>query len=136
MVLPPLVVRVPPPQVADVPLATDKPTGSTSVNDTPVSPSEAFGLVIVNDRLVVWPTRMLVAPNPLAIVGTAATVRVAMAPVALVPPLVELTVDVRLFLTPAVAPVTVTLNVQLPLAAMDAPARVIVLLLTVSVPPH
>src|SRR5215471_14552706 len=54
-----------------------------------------------------------------------------------VPPLAEVTAPVVLFLTPAVVPVTVTLNVQVPAMPMDAPVRVIVLLpVVVSVPPH
>jgi len=137
IVLPPLVVSVPPLQVDELPLATDNPAGRTSVNDTPVNPSDAFGFVIVKDSDVVPPTRMLAAPNDFDIVGAFATVRVAVLLVAPVPPLAELTAPVVLFLTPPVVPVTVTLNVQLPLAAIVAPVSVIRLLpVTVSVPPH
>jgi hypothetical protein len=138
MVLGAVVETMPPPQAAVGPaVGTVIPAGSVSVNAIPVRPSEAFGFVILNVSVLVWPSRMLDGENDFIIVGAVATANVAIAPVALVPPLVELTVDVRLFLTPAVVPVTVTLNVQLPLAAMDAPVSVIRLLpVTVRVPPH
>jgi hypothetical protein len=137
IVLPPLVVRVPPPHVAELPLATVRPAGKTSVNVTPVIPSEALVLVMVNVRLVVPPSGIVAAPKALLIVGGVATVSVAVLLPIPVPPLVDVTAPVVLFLTPPVAPVTVTLNVQVPPAAMVAPDSVIVLgFVVVSVPPH
>jgi hypothetical protein len=138
MVLPPLVVTVPPPQAAKLPLATVRPAGRISVKLIPVRVNDAFGLVIVNDRLVVVPSNTLEAPNAFVIVGAAATVNVAVLLVVPVPPLVELTAPVVLFFTPAVAPVTVTLNVHVPLAGTVAPLSVItpVAFTVVSVPPH
>src|SRR5215471_1291294 len=123
--LPPLVVTVPPPHAELLPLATVKPAGSVSVKLTPVIPSDALVLVMVNVRLVVPPSGMVAAPNDFWMVGAEATVTDALAPVAPVPPLVEPAGVVRLFLTPAVVPVTVTLKVQLPLAAMVAPVSTI-----------
>jgi len=55
-------------------------------------------------------SRMLDAPNDFETVGAAATLNVATLLVEPVPPLVEVTAAVWLFFTPAVAPVTVTLN--------------------------
>lgn len=136
MVLGAVVVTVPPQVVAD-PFATVSPAGSVSVKLIPVRPSEVFGFVIVNIRLVVPPTTMLEAPNDLAIVGGVATESVAALLAAPVPPLVDVTAPVVLILTPAVVPVTVTLKVQLPPCAIDAPASVIVLFpVIVRVPPH
>jgi hypothetical protein len=135
--LPPLVVTVPPPHAGLLPLATVKPAGSVSVKLTPVMPSEALVLVMVNVRLVVPPSGIVAAPKALLIVGAVATVSDAIAPVAPVPPLVELAAVVWLFFTPPVVPVTVTLNVQFPLCAIVAPLSPIWLLpVTVNVPPH
>jgi hypothetical protein len=54
-----------------------------------------------------------------------------------VPPLAEVTAPVVLTFVPGVAPVTVTLNMQVPLAAIVAPLSTIVLgLVVVSVPPQ
>jgi hypothetical protein len=134
---PPLVVTVPPPHAGDEPLATVNPAGRVSVKLTPVIPSEALVLVMVNVRLVVPPSGIVAAPNDFIIVGAEATVTDALAPVAPVPPLVELAGVLKLFLTPAVVPVTVTLKVQVPLAAIVAPLSTIRLLpVTVRVPPH
>jgi hypothetical protein len=134
---PPLVVTVPPPHAADEPLATVNPAGNVSVKLTPVMPKDALVFVIVKVRLVVPPTGIVDAPNDFMIVGAEATVTDALAPVAPVPPLVELAGVVWLFLTPPVVPVTVTLKVQVPLAAIVAPLSTIRLLpVTVRVPPH
>jgi hypothetical protein len=131
------VVVTVPPHVAAVPVGTDSPVGSVSVKVIPVSPKLVLGLVSVNVRLVVPPTGIPAAPNPLVIVGGAATVTVAVLLVPPVPPLVDETVPVVLFLTPEVVPVTVTLNVQVPLAATVAPVSTIILLpVIVRVPPH
>ena len=68
-----------------------------SLNATPVSPLEAFGLVMVNDSEVVPPTEIDAAPNDLEIVGADGALTVMLAVVVLpVPPLVEVTV-VELF---------------------------------------
>src|SRR5881392_1548592 len=54
-----------------------------------------------------------------------------------VPPLVDVTATVVLFLVPEVAPVTVTLNIQVPLAAIESPLSVMVLgVVIVSDPPQ
>src|SRR5262249_51552290 len=77
------------------------------------------------------------APKALVIVGGTTTVIVAVLLVAPVPPLADVTAPVVLFLTPAVVPVTFTVNVQLPANAIVAPLSVIVLPpVIVSVPPH
>src|SRR5579862_3026849 len=79
---------------------------------------------------------MLAAPNAFAIVGDAATVRLAVA-VFPVPPLVELTVPVVLVNWPEAAPVTVTGNWHWLFTAMVAPVNEIpVGLVVVNVPPH
>ncbi|MGH9823513.1 MAG: hypothetical protein ACREDR_09705, partial [Blastocatellia bacterium] len=88
------------------------------MNDSPLNATLEFGFVIVNVRLVVWPSSMLGAPNALLIVGAEATARVAVLLVAPVPPFVEVIALVVLFLIPAVVPVTFTLTVHVPLAAM------------------
>ncbi|HKV41952.1 MAG TPA: hypothetical protein VJX67_22300 [Blastocatellia bacterium] len=111
-------VNVPQPGTAPGTAATCNPDGSKSVNATPVRPTVEFGLVSVNVRLVVPPTGTLGAPNALLIVGGANTVRVAVLLAAPVPPLVDETKPVVLFLTPAVVPVTSTFTVHVPLGAM------------------
>jgi hypothetical protein len=105
------VVVTEPPQAGVGPeVATVTPAGNVSVKLIPVRFCEAFGFVMVNVRLVVPPSSTLEAPNALLIVGAAATVNVAVLLVVPVPPLVDVTAPVVLFFTPAVAPVTVTLN--------------------------
>jgi hypothetical protein len=117
-------------------VATIIPLGNVSVKPTPVKATVAFGFVIV--KLIVT-TPMIGdtdAENDFMIVGGATTVIEAMALVP-VPPLAELTLPVLLFFTPAVVPVTVTLNVQGAPNATVAPLSTIRLLpVTVSVPPH
>ena len=66
-----------------------------SLNATPVSASDAFGLLSVKVNDVFAPTRMLAAPNALVMVGGVATVKLAEA-VLPVPPLVEVTLPVVL----------------------------------------
>jgi len=90
------------------------PAGSVSVNPTPVNATVEFGFVIVKVRLVVPFSGILAAPNDLAIVGGATTVTVAVLLVVPVPPSVEVTAPLVLFLTPAVVPVTSTFTVQVP----------------------
>src|SRR5215510_3411900 len=84
---------------------------------------------------------MFAAPNALLIVGGASTVTVAVLLVAPVPLSVDVMAPVVLFLTPAVAPVTGTLNVQvvgLAPWASDPPVNVIlpVEFTVVRVPPQ
>jgi hypothetical protein len=133
-----VVEPIPPPQAAVGPeVGTVIPVGSVSVKAMLVRPRELFGLVMLNVRLVVAFSRMLEKPNDLLMVGAPATVTIALAPLALVPPLVELTDVVWLFLTPAVVPVTVRPIVHgLPFAIV-APLNTIRLLpVMVSVPPQ
>jgi len=119
-----VVVSVPPQTVVDA-LATVKPVGSVSVNATPVRETAfAAGLVIVNVSEVVAFSAMLAGLKTLAIEGGAITLMLAEA-VPPVPPSVEVTLPVVLFLVPAVVPVTFTLNVQELLAAIVPPERLI-----------
>src|SRR5438067_1986805 len=83
--------------VSPLGVATTRPSGSVSVNATPVSAVE-FGLVMVKLRVVVPPTSTL-APNRLSIAGGDTTVRTALA-VLPGPPSFEVTWPVVLFLTP------------------------------------
>jgi hypothetical protein len=131
-----VVVSVPPHTVA-VPLVTVSPVGSASVNPTPVSDIVlGDGLVIVNCNDVVVFSAIEFGLNALAIDGGAITVRFADA-VLPVPPSFEVTAPVVLVYAPAVAPVTVTLNWHVPLAAIVAPVSAIpVGAVLVRVPPH
>jgi hypothetical protein len=119
------VVVTVPLQAAKLPLATLNPAGSTSVNATPARVVVVFELVIVKVNVVVPFSGTDAAPNALLMLGAATTVRVAEA-VLPVPPLADVTLPVTLFFTPAVAPVTVTLKVQVPPGAIDAPLSEIV----------
>jgi hypothetical protein len=122
IVLGAMVETMPPPQAAVGPeFGTVIPAGSASLNVIPVSPSEAFGFVMLNVSMLVWPSRMLVGENDFIIVGADATVSEAEAPVTLDPPLAEPTTVVRLFFTPTVVPVTITLKLQLAPAANVPP---------------
>src|SRR6266567_6931204 len=124
--LPPVITRLPP-HVAVVPLGAVRPDGSVSVNARPVSATVAFGFVSDRSRLVVPLTTIDAAPNDFAFVGCATTVIVAVFDVAPAPDSVELSGPVVLFLTPAVAPVTVTVIVQFAPAASVPPVKVSVL---------
>src|SRR5262249_61326446 len=105
-----VVTVLPLPQaLAIVPSATPRPLGRVSLTLTPVSPTVVFELVRVKVSVVVLPTRIEAAPNALAMLGGATTVRLAMAFVP-VPPLAELTLPVVFVFAPAVVPVTVTGN--------------------------
>src|SRR5215470_18305804 len=116
--------KVPPQEVlAPGVAATCNPEGSASVNPTPLSATVEFGFIIVKVSVVVPPTGMVEAPNPLLIEGGPTTVMLAEA-VLPVPPLVEVTLPLRLFLTPAAVPVTLTLIVQVLLAGMVPPLKV------------
>ncbi len=118
--------------------STAKPDGKLSVTPTPVKATVfAEGFVIEMVKVDVSPTRMLAGENALAIVGGATTVMLALA-VAPVPSSVVESVT-ELFFTPAVVPVTLTLNVQLALAVKVAPANEIELAPALAVivpPPH
>src|SRR6266852_5670148 len=104
-----------PPQPFTTPgvLATVSPEGNVSLNATPVSDTMlAAGFVMVKVTVVVWFKPMPAAPNALAMVGGATTVRVAVLLTVPVPPSMEPTAVVALALLPAVVPVTSTINVQ------------------------
>src|SRR5262252_3744314 len=91
---------------------------------------------MLNVRLVVPFSGMLDAPNALLIVGGATTVIIAVLLVPPVPPFAADTVPVVLFLTPAVVPVTVTVNVQFVLVPIAPPLSEIMFgAVVVSVPP-
>src|SRR5579859_5088589 len=112
------------------------PAGSASLNATPVSASEVFGLLMVKLIEVEAFSRMLAAPNALVMVGGVATAKLAEA-VLPVPPLVELTLPVVLVNCPAAAPVTVTENWHWLFAAMVAPeSEMPVGFVVVNVPPQ
>ena len=68
------VVDTMPPQVAVGPaVGTVIPAGSVSVNVMPVNAWALLGFVMVNVRLVVWPSKMLDGPNDFTSVGGVAT---------------------------------------------------------------
>jgi len=139
------VITLPPEVPVIVPLhcgvgtfaASVMPPSNVSVKATPVNAIVVFGLVIVKVNVDVPPAGIGFGENDLAIEGGATTVVVSLA-VLPVPPLVEVTAAVVLFFTPAVDPVTVTLNAQLPFAAMEPPLKEItpVAAVVVNVPPH
>src|SRR5207253_1728365 len=113
------------------------PAGSVSVKARPVSATDAFGFVNVRSRLVVPASGIDPAPNDLAIVGGATTVTVAVFDVAPAPDSVALIGPVVLFLIPAVAPVTVTVIVQLAPEANVPPVNVRVFPPAITrLPPH
>jgi hypothetical protein len=118
-------------------VATTRPAGSVSVKPTPVSAVPAFGLVSVNDCVVVPFTTMLAAPNAVAIVGGATTVRLAEA-VPAGPVSADVTAPVVLFFVPALVPVTCTTTAQEPLAGSVAPVRLTLdePATAVTAPPH
>lgn len=118
-----------PPQVLVNPLgvATTVPTGKESVNATPVSaPVLAAGLVMVKVSDVVLFNGMTAAPKALAMDGGATALMLAEA-VPPVPPSVEVTLPVVLFLVPAVVPDTLTAKVHELLCARAAPDKLITL---------
>jgi len=114
-----------PPQAPKEALATSSPAGSTSVKATPVRVVEEFALVIVNVSEVLPFSGIFGAPKALLMLGGPTTVTLADA-VLPVPPLADVTLPVKLFFTPAVAPLTVTLKVHVPPGAIDAPLSEIV----------
>jgi hypothetical protein len=123
--LPAVLLKVPPQLFTRFGLlATCTPAGKVSAKATPVSVVAEFGLVMVKLNVEVAFTAMLAGEKPLLMVGGATTVTLAEA-VLPVPPLVEVTAPVVLFLTPAAVPVTFTFKVQEELAATLAPDRLI-----------
>jgi len=117
--------------------ATVTPDGSVSVNATPVRLTVEFGLVMVNIKLEVPPGTIRFGLKAFEIWGGATTVIEAVLLVPPVPPLVELTCPVVLLFTPAVAPITVTVIIQLLLDVSVPPLKLIELgAVVVSVPPH
>src|SRR6266700_4974628 len=120
----PAVAVATPPQVLASPLgvATINAPGKVSVNATPVRATVfAAGLVMVKVSVVLLPTTMI-PPNALAMEGGATTAMEAEA-VPPVPPCVDVTLPVVLFLVPPVVPVTFIANVQDVAAARLAPVR-------------
>ena len=127
-----------PPQVLFKALgvATTRPAGRLSVKAIPVRLA-VFGFVMLKVSEVEPFNGMLAAPNALVIVGGASvTVRLADA-VPPVPPSVEVTLPVVLFLIPAVVAVTFTEKVHEVEAARLAPVRLMtpVACVAVIVPP-
>ena len=124
-VLPEIAPLKVPPQPLVIPgvLATCSPPVSVSLKATPFSATVLTdGLVSVKVRVVVPPGRIVAARNALLMVGGATTARLAEA-VPPVPPCVEVTAPVVLFLAPAAVPVTFTAKLSEPLAARLAPDR-------------
>jgi hypothetical protein len=139
-----VVVVSEPLQVAVGPLlVTVTPAGNVSENLMPDSELDTFGLFTVKVKVDVLPVKIESGAKDLARTGGAITVRVE-APnpleVVLVPLSVALIFPLTFWYWPAIAPVTVTLKVQLPLAASDPPVNAIVLVAAVVVrllaPPH
>src|SRR5260221_197248 len=125
MVPDPAVAVAGPPQVLVSPfgVATTSPAGRLSVTATPVSAIPLVtGLVMVRVSAEVPFSAIGVGLNALAIDGGASTARLAEA-VPPVPPSVEVTLPVVLFLVPPVVPVTFTAKVHEVLAVRLAPDR-------------
>lgn len=113
-----------PPQTENVPFATDKPAGKTSVKATPVRVVDVFGLSMLKLSVVVLLVKIGFAVNDFAITGGSITVSEDVPiPLEVVfgPESVEETLLLTFVYDPAVAPVTVTLIVQVPLAAIVPP---------------
>ena len=139
-----VVVDSDPPQVAvGPPVATVRPAGNVSVNPMPDRELFRFGLVMVNDNVEVLPVKIEVGENAFARLGGVMTVTEAVAyPLALVfvPLSVAAIFPLMFWYAPAVAPVTVTLKLQLPPAPSAPPVNAMVLVAAVVtrlfVPPH
>jgi len=118
-------------------LATSNPAGKVSLKPTPVSVVVVFEFVMLNESVVVPPCANGFGLNPLLIEGGDTTVMPAEA-VLPVPPLLDDTFPVVFVYTPAVVPVTVTLNVHGTPGATEAPLKemVRVAAVVVSVPLH
>src|SRR5581483_4403320 len=104
-------------------MLTERPAGRLSVNPIPFSVVPLLGLLIVKVNETVPFSGTVAAPKDLVIVGGATTVRVAVLLVVPAPLSVAVTTPVVLFCAPAVMPVTFTENIQDPLAASVALAR-------------
>jgi len=114
-----------PPHVLVNPLVveTTSPAGRVSVKATPARGMVfAAGLVMVNVSDVAVFSGMLADPNAAAMVGGAATARLAVA-VWPVPPLADETAPVVLMRAPAAVPVTFTVSVQELPGLMEPPDR-------------
>jgi hypothetical protein len=99
------------------------PAGNVSVSATPANATEfAAGFVIVKVSAELPLGEIAVGLNALATDG-GATTEIEAEAVPPVPPSVEVTFPVTLFLVPAVLPVTFTANVQELLAARVAPDK-------------
>ena len=120
---PAVIVPLPHEPVSPFGVATASPEGSTSVNAIPASGTVfAAGFVIVKLRTELAPGAILPGANAVASEGGATMVRLdeAAGPV---PPSVEVTALVVLINWPAIVPVTFTVNVHEPIAAIVAPDR-------------
>jgi hypothetical protein len=117
-------VNVPPqPVLVAIGVAsTSTPAGKLSLNEMPLSDSLPLGLLIVKVSVEVSPTLIGVGEKALLKFGGVPTVSVAV-PVLPVPPLVEVTLPVVLTFAPAVVAVTLTVTVQVPLAAIVPPEK-------------
>ena len=113
-----------PPQVLMRPLGldTNRPAGSGSRKVTPLSAVVALGLAMLNVSVVTPLSGSTATPNALLMVGGRATMVLAAAVLPL-PPSTDPITEVTLFFTPAEVPVTVTVTVQVPLAGMVPPVR-------------
>src|SRR5260370_27357744 len=132
-----VVVKVPPHWLL-VLVATVSPVGSVSLNATPFSITAlAAGFMMVNCNCVVAFNEIGLARNTLAIEGGATTSMLAENDPP-VPPSLDVTLPVMLFLVPAVVPVTFTTIVQEVDAARLPPVRLMLLLpaTAVAVPPQ
>ena len=96
--------------------------GIVSLNATPLR-AIVFGLFTVKLNVLVWPTTIVDGVTDFVTVGGDATVRFAVA-VWPVPPLVLDTVPVVFVFAPDVVPVTLTLTVHVPPAAIVPPENV------------
>lgn len=118
--------------------STSTPDGKLSVTPTPVSVVGVFaaGFVIEIVKVEVPLTRIESGEKLFVMVGGATTVRLALVVGVLPSSAVESVTE--LFFTPAVVPVTSTLNIQLAFAAKVAPVKLIELVPAVAVtaPPH
>jgi hypothetical protein len=101
--------------------ATTNPDGNASVNAMPVKAVALFGFIIVNVSVATPPVQMVEVLNDFWIVGCPITVIMAGLLVAPGPLSVELITPVVFTHAQAETPVTVTLNVQLPLAVSVPP---------------
>src|SRR5258708_3926025 len=131
-----VVVRVPPQTELEL-VATVKPAGRVSVKPTPVSVAVLpIGWLMLKFSDVVWFRGMLLGTKILLTLGGATTVKTAVA-VAPVPPSVDVTAPVVLFLVPLPSPFTSTEKVHDDPAAGEAvsvpPDKLIVVLFCTAV---